>query len=195
MSGELGGASISQVRKHRQAGIHRGLQLLQRWIAMPCGDPDSPFCEETNCSPIRIRFRSKRHQEQFSRSGLVELGGDIRSSGEHAGVLVGANVTRFRIEEGPLEVDPGYHPRNQGIRVDQSSQVASLLKHCRKVIRDQCRQESLYAARGELLANLQQLFRCQLTVIKVNALPAVDLKIENRETGQVQSAPPGSSGA
>jgi hypothetical protein len=73
--------------------------------------------------------------------------------------------------------------------------VASLLKHRRKVISNQCRQESLYAARGELQANLQQLFRCQLTVIKVNALPAIDLKIENRETGRVQGAPPDSSGA
>jgi len=174
----LDGAAVAEVREHAQSGIAGGVELVERGIAMPCGDGDALRDEECGGFAACIVLGGEGDELREATGGGEEAFGVVHIGRFHGVGWMGTDVAFDGIDKWPLDVDAGDDAAGEFVFFAQFDEFADAALQSGDFIGDEGGEDVVAAILNEAFTGLVEGFGGESVTVKVSASVAIDLEIE-----------------
>ena len=175
---QVEGAAVAEVGDHREPGIDRRLELIERRVAVAGRYRDPLPREKRRRREAGVALRSQRHQPHEATARRDDPRGVVHVRRHDLHRIVGAGAARLATQERPLDMEAGDHPGDHRVAVAVGDQAGELVADTLDRVGDHRRQDAPHAVGGELLAGPATLLEREAAGAEIGPSVAVHLDVE-----------------
>ena len=175
---QVEGAAVAEVGDHREPGIDRRLELIERRVAVAGRYRDPLPREERRRRQAGVALRSQRHQPHEATARRDDPRGVVHIRRHDLRRVMGAGAARLATQERPLDVEAGDHPGDHRVAVTVGDQAGEFVADALDRVGDHRRQDAPHAVGGELVAGPATLLDREAAGAEIGPGVAVHLDVE-----------------
>jgi hypothetical protein len=175
---QVEGTAIAEVRDHREPGVDRRAELVERRVAVAGRHRDAVPRQERGGREPRVALRRERDEPHEAGTGLEDPLGSAHGRRHDLRGIVRPRAAGLAAQERPLDVEARDHPGDRGILLAEGREPGELVADALDRVGDHRGEDAVGAVGGELVAGPAALRQREVLRAEVSSGVAVDLDVE-----------------